>query len=78
MKKQLIKSTEFFQSKDGGLSSKRLIGIPAGIIGVAMHIYLFYHGLDNVIVSYQDLSGTANDLLKLSGALLGLGLFENK
>jgi len=68
---------EFFQGVDGGNSSKRMIGIPCGLIGLGMHCYLFFFGLTHQIVSYSDLSGTANDLLKVSAILLGLGVVEN-
>jgi len=73
-----MKVTEFLTGLNGDLSSKRLIGIACGAIGIAMHCYLFKYGLTHAVASYQDLAGTANDLLKVATICLVAGVFEKQ
>ena len=73
-----MRITEFLTGLNGDLSSKRLVGITCGLIGIVMHCYLFRYGLSHEIASYKDLAGTANDLLKVATVCLVAGVFEKQ
>jgi hypothetical protein len=70
-------SCKFLEDFNGNKSSKRLAGIFCLLVGSLMKFILFLYGLRHVTaISFDQLDGSADNLIYVGAALIGSGLLE--